>query len=393
MTSRFAARKMERIKQSGIRRIFELAGRMERAGREIIHFEIGRTDFDTPAPVVEAAVAAMRAGQVHYTPSSVLLELRRAIAADLKTRQGLDYDPDTEIIVTVGSTSGIMAGLMTLLDQGDEMVAAEPMYLFYLDWGEFCGARTVAMELRLEDGFQIRRPDLERRVTPRTRAVVVNSPHNPTGAVLDQTSLQAVADVARERDLVVLSDECYDLIVHPPARHVSIASLPGMKERTLISNSFSKGYAMDGWRVGYLAGPADLIWEVAKAQQHTVISATTFVQHGALAALRGGPALAAPMVAEYAARRALALDILGQAPGLGVFPPQGAFYLWIDAGPDHPDGWKTAELLLEEAGVAVTPGEVFGPSGRGRLRVSYSTSRENISRGLTRLVETLSARR
>jgi aminotransferase len=387
--SRFAASKMARIRQSGIRRVAEKAWKMEAAGEKVIHFEIGRTDFDTPAPIKEAAIRAMNEGFVHYTGSMGVPSLRQAIAADLRDRMGLEVDPEKEILVTTGSSTAIMTSLMSVLAPDDELLVPEPMYLFYVDWGEFFGAKTVPVPLRPEDGYQISRDALERCVTPRSKVFVLNSPHNPTGAVLNRASLEAIAQVAQEKDLLILADESYDRLVYEPARHISIATLPGMRERTLLIHSFSKSFAMDGWRLGYVVGPADLIWEIDKAQQHTVINATSFVQIGGVVAVKEGDALVRPMLEEYKARRALALEILSAAPGLSCFEPQGAFYLWIRTGLENRDGWELAEIILDRARVAVTPGETFGPSGKGFVRVSYSTSRENLRSGLSSMIEVI----
>jgi aspartate/methionine/tyrosine aminotransferase len=332
----------------------------------------------------------MKDGHVHYTPSTGRPALREAIAGDVRTRLGLAVEPARGVLVTVGSSTAIMTSLMTVLEPGDEFIVPEPMYLFYVDWGEFFGARTVPLPLQETEGFQISREALDGCVTDRTRAIVINSPHNPTGAVLNLESLEAVAQVARERDLLVLSDEAYDRLVYRPFRHVSIATLPGMQERTLLINSFSKSFAMDGWRLGYVVGPPDLIWEIDKAQQHTVISATTFVQFGAVAALQGGDVLVRPMLEEYEGRRRLMLDLVASVPQMQCFEPQGAFYIWLRTGIESLDGWELADILLEKAHVAITPGEVFGPSGRGFIRISYSTNRENLKTGMVRLIEVTS---
>jgi aspartate/methionine/tyrosine aminotransferase len=388
--SRFAAAKMRNISQSGIRRVAERAWKLEAEGHRVVHLEIGRVDFDTPAPIKEAAIRAMRDGHVHYTPSMGLPALREAIAKDVRARLGLAVDPTREVLVTVGSSTAIMTSLMTILEPGAEFIVPEPMYLFYVDWGQFFGARTVPLPLEETQGFQISREALEACVTDRTRAIVINSPHNPTGAVLNLESLEAVAAVARERDLLILSDEAYDRLVYEPARHVSIATLPGMQERTLVTHSFSKTFAMDGWRLGYVLGPPDLLWEIDKAQQHTVITATTFVQFGAVAALEGGDELFRPMLEEYEIRRRLMLDLVASSPQLKCFEPQGAFYIWLRTGIETLDGWELANTLLEKAHVAVTPGEVFGPSGRGFIRISYSNNRENLKTGMERLIQVVS---
>lgn len=389
--NRFAAKKMERIKQSGIRWVAEKARNLEASGREVIHLEIGRTDFDTPAPIKEAAKKALDKGLVHYTPTFGHLELRKAISEKLLRENKIEANPKNEILVTAGGTEAIMITLMTVLEPGDEIIIPEPMYLFYMDWGEFLGAKTVPLPLSSEDCYQISRERLEGSLTERTKAIIINSPHNPTGSVLELSSLQAVAEVAQERDLLVISDEVYGKIIYEPFQHVSIASLPGMKERTITIDSFSKSHAMDGWRVGYLAGPAELLWEIDKAHQHTLLSPTTFAQMGALEALKLGDEIVRPMVEEYGARRNLLMKILNSVPQFSYCPPRGTFYVLFNPGLQKMDEWAFSEHLLEKAGVAITPGGAFGPSAKGFIRISYSNTQENIRRGMERLIQTVSA--
>jgi aspartate aminotransferase/aminotransferase len=386
--NRFAASRMHRIEQSGIRRMLEKAMAMERAGREVIHLEIGRTDFDTPSAVKEAAKRALDEGWVHYTSSMGMLELRQAIAEKLRRENGIEADPEKEILAVAGASHGMAITLMTVLESGEEIIIPEPMYLFYLDWAEYLGARTVPLPCSPDDGFQITKERLEACVTPKSKAILLNSPHNPTGSVLDRASLQAVAEAAIEHDLLVISDEIYEKLIYEPFRHYSIASFPGMKERTVTLNSFSKGHAMDGWRIGYLAAPADLVWELEKGQQHTMINPTTFSQIGAITALKLGDSIIRPMVEEYIRRRRLMMETADQA-GLSYFPPQGAFYFWLRHGVTKVDGWALVDYLLDKHGVAVTPGEIFGPSGKGYLRISYSNSVENLRQGMGRIIETL----
>jgi aspartate/methionine/tyrosine aminotransferase len=278
--------------------------------------------------------------------------------------------------------------LMTVLEAGEEIIIPEPMYLFYLDWAEYLGARTVPLPCSPENGFQITRESLTACVTPKTKAILLNSPHNPTGSVLDRGSLQAVAEVAIAHDLLVISDEIYEKIIYDPFKHYSIASLSGMKERTVTLNSFSKGHAMDGWRIGYLAAPADLVWELEKGQQHTMINPATFSQIGAITALQMGDRIIRPMVEEYTRRRALMMELADRA-GLSYFPPRGAFYFWLRHGVTRVDGWALVDTLLEKHGVAITPGEIFGPSGKGYLRISYSNSMENLRKGMGGIIDTL----
>ena len=388
--NRFAAGRMQRIEQSGIRRMLEKAMALERSGREIIHLEIGRTDFDTPAVVKEAAKKALDEGFVHYTSSMGMLELRQAIARKLREENGIEADPAREILVTAGASEAVMLTILTVLDPGDEILIPEPMYLFYLDLGEYAGAKTVPLPLSPAEGFQITKEKLEKQLTAKTKAILLNSPHNPTGHVLSLQSLRAVAEIARERNLLVISDEIYEKLIYEPHRHHSIGSLPGMKERTVTMNSFSKSHAMDGWRIGYLAAPADLVWELEKGQQHFIINPPSFAQVGAIEALKHGDLLIRHMVAEYALRRRLMMEMADAYPRFSYFPPQGAFYFWLYHGVKKMDGWEMVDLLLEKEGVAVTPGEIFGPSGKGYLRISYSNSQENLRRGMDRILRTLS---
>ena len=381
---------MRRIEQSGIRRMLEKAMILERSGREIIHLEIGRTDFDTPAPVKEAAKKALDEGFVHYTSSMGMLELRQAIARKLRDENGIQVDPEREVLVTAGASEAVMLTILTVMEPGDEILIPEPMYLFYLDLGEYAGAKTVPLPLSPAEGFQITKETLEKGLTTKTKAILLNSPHNPTGHVLSLQSLQAVAEISRERNLLVISDEIYEKLIYEPHRHHSIGSLPGMKERTVTMNSFSKSHAMDGWRIGYLAAPADLVWELEKGQQHFIINPPSFSQVGAIEALKHGDALIRHMVAEYAKRRRLMMEMADAYPRFSYFPPQGAFYFWLYHGLEKMDGWEMVDLLLEKEGVAVTPGEIFGPSGKGYLRISYSNSQENLRKGMTRILRTLS---
>jgi len=363
---------------------------LERSGRQVLHMEIGRTDFDTPAVVKEAAKRALDEGFVHYTSSLGLLELRQAIAKKLWEENRIEADPESEILVTAGASEAVMLTVLTVLEPGDEILIPDPMYLFYLDLGEYAGARTNPLPLSPAEGFQITREKLEKHLTDKTKALLLNSPHNPTGHVLSLPSLRAVAEIAQERNLLVISDEIYEKIIYDPCRHYSIASLPGMKERTVTLNSFSKSHAMDGWRIGYLAAPADLVWELEKGQQHFIINPPSFAQVGAIEALRHGDTLIRPMVAEYSQRRRLMMEMVDAYPRFSYFPPQGAFYFWLFHGLGKMDGWEMVDLLLEKDSVAVTPGEIFGPSGKGYLRLSYSNSQENLRAGMTRILETLS---
>ena len=384
---RFSSSRLSGVRPSIIKDFIIRANQLEQAGRRIYHFEIGRPDFDTPEPIKQATEAALAKGQVHYTMPRGIIELRRAIAADAGPRLGLDLDPERNIIVSPGSTNAINLVLSTVLEPGDEMLVPEPMYLFYLDWGEPLGASTVGLPLDEANGFQIDPVALEDRITPQTKVIVINSPHNPTGSGLNRASLEAVARAAIKHDLLVVADEVYDRIIYPPFVHISIASLEGMAERTVIVNSLSKPFAMDGWRIGYLIGPGDLLDDIEKIHHRDTMCAATFVQYGALEAFRLGDELIEPMVRAYAQRRAMLLDMIADCPEASVFEPEGAFYLWLKLGDGNVDEKAAAMDALEQASVCLTPGAAFGPMGRGRLRISFAASREDLELGVAALLD------
>ena len=388
---RLASSRMARIHPSIMRRIMIRTAALEAAGREIINLGIGRPDFDTPRPIKEAAIKAMEQGHVHYASTRGLIELRRAIAQDAETRLGLAVDPQNEVIVTAGSSNAIMTSLTAVLEPGDEIIAPEPLYLFYRDWGEPLGARTVGVPLDPDRGYQLTAQALRAGVSERTKVILINSPHNPTGAGLNRAGLEAVARVAREKDLVVITDEVYDKIVYPPFKHQSLAALPGMKERTILINSFSKPYAMDGWRLGYLIAPAGLVEEIDNCHHRNLMCAATFAQYGAMEALRLSPEIIQPMLEEYRIRRDLALDLLSRSDQVETFTPQGAFYLWLRLTRPGADDLAVTEELLDRTGVAVTPGSTFGPKGRGYLRLSFAVPRDKLERGINLILENLAS--
>lgn len=386
---RLASRQMSRVHPSIIRRIMIRAAGVEASGREIINLGIGRPDFDTPRPIKDAAIKALNQGRVHYASTRGLIELRQAIAQDAEARLGLAVDPEQEVIVTAGSSNAIMTSLTAVLEPGDEIIAPEPLYLFYRDWGEPLGARTVGVPLDPAQGYQLTVAALRAKVSERTKIILINSPHNPTGSGLNRASLEAVAQVAREKDLLVITDEVYDKIVYPPFEHQSLAALPGMKERTILINSFSKPYAMDGWRLGYLIAPAGLVEEIDNCHHRNVMCATTFSQYGALEALRLSPGIIQPMLEEYRARRDMALDLLNGNDQVKVFKPQGAFYLWLRLTRPGADDLAVTEELLDRTGVVVTPGIAFGQSGSGHLRLSFAVAQEQLERGINLMLESL----
>jgi len=253
------ADRMERIALSGIRKVFDKVGKLEAKGIEVVHLEVGRPDFDTPVHIKEAAKKALDEGFVHYTSSYGIKELREAISKKLSEDNGIEVEPEKEIIVTIGTTEAVFISLMATLNPGDEIIVPEPMYVYYADWGEFAGAKTVPVPLKEENNYKIDPEDIEKRITSHTKMLIINSPHNPTGYVFNKETLEAMANIAKKYDLLVLSDEIYEKILYDGVKHYSIASFPGMKERTITINGFSKAYSMTGWRIGYVATSKNLI--------------------------------------------------------------------------------------------------------------------------------------
>ena len=382
------AERMGRIPFSGIRRIFEAAAALEREGHDVVHLTVGRPDFDTPAHIKQAARDALDAGFVHYTSNYGLPELRRAIARKLATDNGLDYD-ESEVLVVQGASQAIAVAVQGFLGPGDELLVPSPAYLNYFHCATLAGATPVPVPLRDENHFQLDPDEVAARVTPRTRMLVVNTPHNPTGAVCSRDVLLRIAEIACERDLLVLSDEIYEKLVYDGAEHVSIAALPGMRERTFTVNGFAKAYSMTGWRIGYVAAPRALIDVMVRIVQYTTVCPTSFAQFGALAALEGPQGPVASMRAEFERRRGLVQRRLAGIPGLTCARLQGAFYAFPDVASYGLSDDELADRLLAEAGVAVVPGSAFGPGGAGHVRISYATDYERLAEGLDRLAHGL----
>jgi aminotransferase len=383
-TAQRPAERMERIPFSGIRRIFEAASRLEAEGRDVVHLTVGRPDFDTPAHIKEAAKAALDAGQVHYTSNYGLAELRRAIVGKLAADNGLDYD-EAEVLVVHGASQAIAVAVQGFLGPGDELLVPSPAYLNYFHVATMAGATAVPVPLRRANDFQLDPRDVLDRVTPRTRMLVVTSPQNPTGAVCPPEVLRRLAEIAVERDLLVLSDEIYEKLVYDGLEHASIAGFPGMRERTFTVNGFAKAYSMTGWRIGYVAAPAALIDVMVRLVQYTTVCPTSFAQVGALAALEGPQEPVARMRAEFDRRRRLVQERLAAIPGVGTARLQGAFYAFPEVRSFGLDDEALADRLLAESAVAVVPGSAFGPGGRGHLRLSYATEYGRLGEGLDRL--------
>jgi aspartate/methionine/tyrosine aminotransferase len=380
---------MSTIPFSGIRKIAQAAAKLESQGQQVIHLEIGRPDFDTPQHIKRAAKRALDEGFVHYTSNYGVLELREAIAEKLLEDNSIQVDPQCEIIVTLGANEALSIIMLALLDPGDEVLIPDPFYLNYLHCVQLAEAKAVHVPLREENKFQLAPSDLEAAITPKTKLIIVNSPHNPTGAVLDRETLEAIARVAREHDLLVLSDEIYEKIIYGGTQHHSIASLPGMADRTLTVNGFSKAYSMTGWRLGYVAACKNLIDSLIRVHQYVGTSANSFAQKGAVAAYRSSQGCVQDMVTEFDRRRAFLVEALEQIDGVSCIWPRGAFYVFPTVKELGVPDEQLAQYILREARVALVPGSAFGQCGRGHLRLSYANSYENIEAAMERIDKAL----
>ena len=373
------AERMAAIPFSGIRQVFEEVMRREKAGERIINLNIGRPDFDTPRHIKEAAKQALDEGKVHYASNYGISELRQALAHEMAREQCLSYDPATEIVITVGANEGILLAMMGLLNPGDEVLIPDPVWLHYFYCAQMAGAVPVSVPLREDQAFVPQVDDFRALITPRTKMLLVNSPHNPTGAVASAEALAALAQLAQEHDLFVLSDEIYAAMVYDAQRHVSIGSFQDMKARTVIVNGFSKKYSMTGWRLGWVAADEALMSAMIRIHQYTTVCATTFAQWGAYAAVTGPQDEVNSMIAEFDRRRLLVYNALRTMPGIRVSKPQGAFYIFPNITRTGKTAEELTQYLLDEAKIALVPGTVFGKYGAGYLRISYANSYDNLA--------------
>jgi aspartate aminotransferase len=377
------ARRMKRLGTEAAFEVLARARALEAQGRHIIHLEIGEPDFDTPAHIVEAAVEALRRGHTHYTPSAGIPALRQAIARHISRTRSIDVDIE-HVVVTPGAKPIMFFTILALLQAGDEAIYPDPGFPIYRSMIDFVGARPVALPLREERNFGIDTAELRSLVTDRTRLIIINSPHNPTGGVLTPADLHAVAEVARERNIMVLSDEVYERIRYD-GHHSSIASLPGMQALTILLDGFSKTYAMTGWRLGYGVMPADLAARVNQLMINSNSCTAAFSQHAAIAALEGPQEATDRMVATFRERREAIVAGLNRIPGFRCPLPSGAFYVFPNVQGTGKSSRELADHLLQSAGVAVLDGGGFGQHGRGYLRISYANSIENIQQALERI--------
>ncbi len=375
----FLSAKVRSVPPSGIRRFFDIIATM----KDVISLGVGEPDFVTPAHIVQAGVHSLEQGNTAYTSNSGLLELRQLLSAHLKHLYGVEYDPETELLVTVGVSEALAIALIATLDPGDEVLVPEPCFVSYRPGVIFAGGTPVTVPTFCEDDFQLMAERVQRAVTPRTKAILMGYPNNPTGAVMTREGLQEIAELVEDHDLLVYSDEIYDRLVYG-VEHTCFSSLPGMRERTILLGGFSKSYAMTGWRVGYVAAPAEIAREIRKVHQYAIMCAPTPSQYAALEALKSGEQDVQRMHAEYDRRRQVIVKGLN-AIGLECCEPRGAFYAFPSIIRTGMTSEEFSEKLLFEEKVAVVPGSAFGDSGMGFVRCCYAASMEDIEEALVRI--------
>jgi aminotransferase len=373
------SRRVDSLSPSGIRKFFDILSAMEGA----ISLGVGEPDFTTPWNISEAGIYSLEKGYTMYTSNKGLLDLRQELARNLRSRYGVEYDPETEILITVGVSEGLDLAMRSIINPKDEVLSPDPSYVSYGPCTVLAEGVFVLVPTTVENDFKVKASDIEKRVTDRTKAILIGYPNNPTGAVMERHELVEVAEVARKHDLIVVSDEIYDRLVYG-IEHTCFASLPDMKERTILLGGFSKAYAMTGWRVGYAAARPEIIEAMTKVHQYTMLCAPIIAQMAATEALRAGEAAVQEMVADYDRRRRVMLKGLNDI-GLACFEPRGAFYCFPSVKVTGLSSEEFAEKLLVEEKVAVVPGQAFGDSGEGYVRCCYATALSDIEEALRRM--------
>lgn len=378
------SKKCAKLKPSGIRKFFDVAAMME----GVISLGVGEPDFQTPWAIRKTAITALEKGKTVYTANPGLIELRREVANYLNRTQGITYDPAHEIIITVGGSEAIDLGIRSLIDPGDEVLVVEPSFVCYAPIVELTGGVAVPIETKVEDKFKLTAKALREKITDKTKLLILPFPNNPTGSVMTKSDLEEIAEVLRDTNIIVLSDEIYAELTYTGEPHCSIASLPEMQERTLLVNGFSKAYAMTGWRMGYLAGPAPLVAQMLKVHQYAIMCSPTVSQYAAVEALRSCDDEVKKMTEEYNIRRRWLVNALNEI-GLECFEPEGAFYVFPSIKSTGLSSEEFCERLLYEHKVAVVPGNAFGESGEGFIRISYAYSLKHLKEAVERIKEFL----
>ena len=380
----FICSKFNKVGPSGIRKINEKTLEMERAGKKIYHFEVGRPDFDTPKIIKDATIKSIENGDVFYTSNYGIMPLREAVAEKLRNENNLDYTAK-EVLITAGASESIYDSYSLILEEDDEILLPNPCWPNYVNAAHIMGAVPVRYSLAEENDFQIDFDELEGLVTEKTKAIVIINPSNPIGSMFTLETLEKLADFAKKKDILVISDEIYEKIIYGNKKHISIASLDGMKERTITINGFSKTYSMTGFRLAYIAAPEEFIRVLNIIHQHNTSCATSFVQHGGITAIKEGGDAVEEMVKEYKRRRDYIVEKVNSIEGLSSNAPDGAFYAFINIKGLGVSSEEFCNYLLDEECVAIVPGTVFGSAGEGFVRFSYASSYEDIVEGLNRM--------
>ncbi len=375
----FLSDKVTSLKPSGIRKFFDIVSEM----KDAISLGVGEPDFDTPWFIRDEGIYSLEKGKTFYTSNAGLKDLRKEIAAYIKRTQALNYDPDNEIIVTVGGSEAIDIGLRAVINPGDEVIIPQPSYVSYEPCALLSGAKPVIINLKAENEFRLTPQELIEAITEKTKVLILPYPNNPTGAIMEREDLEKIAKIVVEKDILVMSDEIYSALTYK-GRHVSIASLEGMKERTILINGFSKAYAMTGWRLGYACGPKDIIKQMTKIHQFAIMCAPTTSQYAAVTALKKGDEAVEQMRLSYNQRRRFLMNAFKEM-GLDCFEPYGAFYVFPCIKEFSMTSEEFATKLLMEEKVAVVPGTAFGDCGEGFLRISYAYSLENLKEAVSRI--------
>ncbi|MBO4807589.1 MAG: aminotransferase class I/II-fold pyridoxal phosphate-dependent enzyme [Lachnospiraceae bacterium] len=367
------------LKPSGIRKFFDIVSEM----KDAISLGVGEPDFDTPWHIRDEGIYSLEKGKTFYTSNAGLKELREEICNYMKRKNGLEYDPLKEVLITVGGSEAIDVGLRAVINPGDEVLIPQPSYVSYEPCAILAGAKPVIIDLKAENEFRLTAKEIEDACTEKTKVLILPFPNNPTGAIMERKDLEAIAKVIIEKDLLVMSDEIYAELTYK-GEHVSIASLPGMQERTILINGFSKAYAMTGWRLGYACGPAEIIAQMTKIHQFAIMCAPTTSQYAAIEALKNGDNDVAEMKTAYNQRRRFLMNAFKEM-GLECFEPFGAFYVFPCIKEFGMTSEEFATRFLEEEKVAAVPGTAFGNSGEGFLRISYAYSIDNLREAIGRL--------
>jgi aspartate aminotransferase len=384
----FSFRVME-VDQSKSIEIADKIRRLKTKGIDIIELQTGEPDFNTPQHIVDAAYDAMKKGYTHYTSSRGLPELREKVSEKLKKENKIDANPERDILITAGAVHAVFSAIMATVNPGDEVILFDPCWVAYPACVKLAGAIPVMIPLRGEDNSDVYAESIERQISPKTKMMILNYPCNPTGHTLTRDSLQHIADIAQEHDLLVMADEIYEKILYDSVTHHSMGCLDDMNGRTITVNGFSKTYAMTGWRIGYVCAGSEIINQMLKIQQYSVSCVSAFVQKAALSALNGPQDSVRNMVREYGQRRELIIDRLNRINGICCRKPMGTFYAFANIAELGMSSMEVAALLLDEAGIGVVPGSAYGQSGEGFIRLSFANSRENIEKAMNRMEKLL----